>query len=87
MLTKVVPRRLTGVYKDWDISDRLDKIRVPSFIINGRKDISQDFVVAGYFWKIEKSKWVTFENSSHTPMWEEREKYNRLVGEWLDGVE
>ena len=82
-----MPRRLTGELKDWDISDRLDKVRVPSLVINGRKDVIQDYVIAGYFWGIKNSKWVTFENSSHVPFWEEREKYNRLVGEWLNSVQ
>ena len=50
-------------------------------------DLAQNFVTADYFWKIKKAKWVTFENSSHTPMWEEREKYIQLVGEWLDVVQ
>jgi len=86
-LTKVVPCRFTGALNGWNISDSLDKVRVPSFVINGRKDLAQDFVTADYFWKIKKSKWVTFENSSHVPMWEEREKYNQLVGEWLDSVQ
>lgn len=87
MLTKVALRRFTGALNGWNISDMLDKVRVPSFVINGRKDLAQDFVTADYFWKIKKSKWVTFENSSHVPMWEERERYNQLVGEWLDSVQ
>ena len=87
MLTKAVPRRLTGELSDWDISDKLDRVRVPSLVINGSKDMVQDFVIAGYFWGIKKSKWVTLENTSHIPFWEEREKYIRLVGEWLDSVQ
>ena len=87
MLTGIVYRRFSGALNGWNISDKLDKVRVPSFVINGRKDLAQDFVTADYFWKIKKSKWVTFEKSSHTPMWEEREKYIQLVGEWLDSVE
>ena len=68
---------------DWSIEDRLPLIHVPTFVINGRADIAQDFVVAPFFEKIEKVKWVTFENSSHTPHWEERERYMRLLAEFL----
>ena len=71
------------ILKDWTIVDRLHLVRVPTFVINGRKDISQDFVVAPFFEHIPKVKWVTFEQSSHTPFWEEREHYNKLVEEFL----
>lgn len=78
--------RFGGAIQGWSIVDQLHKVRVPAFVINGRKDIAQDFVCEAYFWKISKAKWVTFENSSHVPMWEEREKYMKLVGEFLDQV-
>lgn len=71
------------ILKDWTIIDRLHLVRVPTFVINGRKDIAQDFVVKPFFDGIQKVKWVTFENSAHTPFFEEREKYMKLVGEFL----
>ncbi|KAI0659251.1 proline-specific peptidase [Cubamyces menziesii] len=67
----------------WSIIDRLHLIQVPTFVINGRKDIAQDFVVAPFFERIQKVKWVTFENSSHTPYWEEPERYMQLVSDFL----
>lgn len=39
----------------------------------------QDFVVRPFFDGIQKVKWVTLENSSHTPFFEEHERYMRLV--------
>ena len=72
-----------SILKDWSIIDRLDKVRVPTFVINGRKDIAQDFVVAPFFQKIQKVKWITFEKSSHTPFFEERELYMKRVAEFL----
>lgn len=68
---------------NWTIEDRLHLIHVPTFVINGRADIAQDFVVTPFFEKIEKVKWVTFEKSSHTPHWEERERYMQLLAEFL----
>ncbi|RDX56731.1 proline iminopeptidase [Lentinus brumalis] len=72
------------ILKDWTIIDRLHLVRAPTFVINGRKDISQDFVVAPFFEGISKVKWVTFENSSHTPFWEERERFMQLVRDFLE---
>ncbi|KAF8056959.1 proline iminopeptidase [Lyophyllum atratum] len=71
------------ILKDWSIIDRLSLIRVPTFVINGRKDISQDFVVKPFFDGIQKVKWVTLENSSHTPFFEERDRYMQLISDFL----
>ncbi|KAK0434437.1 proline iminopeptidase, partial [Armillaria borealis] len=73
-----------GMYLSaWSIIDRLDRVRVPTFVINGRADIAQDFVVEPLFRGIRQVKWVTMEKSSHTPMWEERERYMGLVNGFL----
>lgn len=69
--------------QNWTIIDRLNLVRVPTFVINGRQDIAQDFVVQPFFDKIQKVKWVTFENSSHSPYAEERDRYMKLTSEFL----
>ncbi|KAI0082030.1 proline-specific peptidase [Panus rudis PR-1116 ss-1] len=71
------------ILKGWTIIDRLHLIKVPTFVINGRYDIAQDYVVKPFFEKIEKVKWVTFESSSHMPFLEERERFMKLVDEFL----
>ncbi|KDQ16298.1 hypothetical protein BOTBODRAFT_43564 [Botryobasidium botryosum FD-172 SS1] len=52
---------------EWDIIDQLHHIWAPPLVINRQDGLAQDF-----FWKIPKAKWVTFENSSHALMLEER---------------
>ncbi|TFY73357.1 hypothetical protein EWM64_g10655 [Hericium alpestre] len=74
----------SGPLRDWSIIDRLHEIRVPVLVINGRDDIAQDFVCEPFFHHIPRVKWVTFEKSSHTPMWEERERFVHIVGDFLD---
>ncbi|KAF8055311.1 proline iminopeptidase [Lyophyllum atratum] len=73
----------SGELKEWSIIDRLGSVHVPILVINGRADISMDFVVEPLVTGIKDAKWVTFEKSSHTPMWEEREKYMQVVTEFL----
>lgn len=73
-----------GELSSWSIIDRVHLIAVPALVINGKKDIAQDFVVRPFFEKIQKVKWRTFESSSHTPMWEEREEFNKEVLDFLD---
>jgi pimeloyl-ACP methyl ester carboxylesterase len=58
---------------------------VTSLVINGRYDASQDVVVAPFFWRIPRAKWVRFEEGSHMPYWEVRERYMQLVTDFLDG--
>lgn len=71
------------IMKDWSIIDRLHKVRVPTFVVNGRADQAQDSVVAPFFQHIPRVKWVTFEKASHMAYWEDREHYMKLVEEFL----
>jgi len=68
----------------WTVIERLDQVRVPALILNGPKDVAQDFVVAPLFWGIKKSKWVTIAGTSHLPMLEQREKFSQILRDWLD---
>ena len=76
-------RLLDRLLGGWTIIDRLDKVRVPTFVINGRDDLAQDFVVAPFFHRIPKVKWVTLENASHLSFWEVRGAFMKLVADFL----
>ena len=56
---------------------------MPTLVVNGKADFAQDFASRPFFERIPKVKWLTLENSSHMPFWEEREHYNKLVEEFL----
>ncbi|KAF8960222.1 proline iminopeptidase [Flammula alnicola] len=71
------------ILQNWSIVDRLHAVTASALVINGRKDVAQDFVVEPFFRNIPQAKWITFENSSHMPFWEERERYMQVVGEFL----
>ncbi|KAI5836129.1 proline-specific peptidase [Schizophyllum commune Tattone D] len=72
-----------GDLSNWDVRDKLGEIDVPTLVINGARDFAQDWVVAPFVENIPDVKWVKFENSSHTPFWEERDEFNRVVAEYL----
>jgi pimeloyl-ACP methyl ester carboxylesterase len=57
---------------------------VPSLVINGRYDASQNVVISPFFWRIPRAKWVRFEEGSHMPYWEIQERYMELVAGFLD---
>ena len=72
-----------GSLKDWSIVDRLPEVNVPTLVINGRHDEATDDCVKPYVERIPNAKWIRFENSSHMPHVEERERYMRTVAEFL----
>ncbi|TFY63036.1 hypothetical protein EVG20_g6489 [Dentipellis fragilis] len=76
--------RKSFLENDWDITDRLHLIHVPTLLINGENDYMTDDVQAPFFQGIAKVKWVKFAKSSHVPHWEERERYMDQVSRFLE---
>jgi pimeloyl-ACP methyl ester carboxylesterase len=68
---------------NWTIVDRLHLINVPTLLINGRYEQADDAAMGPYFANIPKVKWVTLEQSSHMPFYEEKERYMKLVEGFL----
>jgi proline-specific peptidase len=78
---------VTGVIKDWDRTDRLSEIHVPTLILSGRYDESTPMINTILHKGIAESEWVVFENSSHLSHVEEPELYMQTVQTFLDRVE
>jgi L-proline amide hydrolase len=76
-----------GVIKDWDITDQLGKILVPTLVISGRYDETTPAIAETVHRGIPRSKWVLFENSAHLPHLEEAERFLDVVTKFLDRVE
>ncbi len=72
-----------GSIRDWQAKDRVGEIVVPALLVSGRHDEAtpalQDTLRAG----LRDAEAVVFEDSSHMPHVEERERYMRVVGDWL----
>jgi proline-specific peptidase len=78
---------MTGLIKDWDIRGRLGEIRVPTLITSGRYDEATPLIAETIHRGIAGSEWVVFEQSAHLAHAEEPERYNRVLGDFLDRVE
>ena len=78
---------VTGTLRDWDVTGRLGEIRVPTLITSGGHDECTAALVEPLHAGIAGSEWVLFAKSSHTSYLEERERYLRVVGEFLGRVE
>jgi L-proline amide hydrolase len=78
---------ITGTLKDWEITDRLSQIDVPTLVTSGRYDECTPRLAEVVHRAIRGSKWVVFERSSHTAFIEERELYMQVLADFLAGVE
>ena len=76
-----------GVIKDWDRTDRLSEIRVPTLITSGRFDESTPRINEVLHKGIAGSEWVLFENSSHMAHVEERALYIPTIRSFIERVE
>jgi L-proline amide hydrolase len=72
-----------GTLKDWDITNRLSEIDIPTLVISGRHDEATPLIARTVHEAIPGSRWVLFEESSHMPHVEETERFLDVVGEWL----
>jgi proline-specific peptidase len=76
-----------GNLKDWDRTDRLREITVPTLITVGRYDERTPACAETLLKGIPGSKMVVFEESAHVGHLEETEKYLTVVAGFLAQVE
>jgi L-proline amide hydrolase len=72
-----------GSIRDWQVKDRLGEIAVPTLLTSGRYDEATPALQETLREGISSCEAVLFEQSSHTPFFEERERYMQVVGDWL----
>ena len=77
---------IIGTIKDWDVTDRLPTIHVPTLVTVGRYDEVTPRVAESIHRGIQGSKLVRFEKSAHLAMWEERAHYIEVLRDFLDHV-
>ncbi|KAK4170040.1 L-amino acid amidase [Cladorrhinum sp. PSN259] len=74
---------ITGSLKEWEGWQDAQKIEVETLVISGRYDEVTEISMEPWSKHIPKVKWVIMENSSHLAHFEERERFMRVVGEFL----
>jgi L-proline amide hydrolase len=76
-----------GSIKDWDITDRLGEIRVPTLVFSGRYDEVTPATTEAAHRGIPGSEYVVLEESSHMAQAEQPEETLELVRDFLSRVE
>jgi L-proline amide hydrolase len=74
---------VVGSIRDWESKGRLGSIDVPTLLVSGRHDEATPALQETLQRGIRNSEWVVFEESSHMPHLEERDRYMQVVGNWL----
>ena len=74
---------VTGNIRDWDVTDRLGEIRVPTLVTSGRYDEMTPALVAPMVEGIPNAEWVMFDRSAHLAMAEAPERYRQVVGDFI----
>jgi L-proline amide hydrolase len=72
-----------GSFVHWSVLERLSEIRTPVLVVSGRHDEAAPDVQAEIVAGIADTEQIIFEDSSHMPFWEEREKYMAAVDDFL----
>lgn len=73
----------SGSLKDFEYTDQLHTINVPTLITSGTNDLCSPLVAKTMYDRIPNAKWELFEDSRHMPFVEEHAKYMQLMREWL----
>jgi proline-specific peptidase len=74
---------VTGALSGWDVRDRLGEIDLPTLVIRGRHDMCTDSIAATLVEGISNADEVVLEESSHTPVLEETERYLEAISVFM----
>ncbi|KAH8885389.1 proline-specific peptidase [Thozetella sp. PMI_491] len=75
--------KVTGSYKDWEGWREAHKIQAETLLIDGKYGQIVPMAVEPWFLAIPKIKWVTMQNSSHMPQYEEKGPYIEVIAHFL----
>ena len=78
---------MTGALAGWDVRPRLPELTMPTLILRGTHDLSTPAISKTLTTGIPHAREVVFEESSHTPVLEEIERYLQVVRDFLYAVE
>ncbi|MGI0140578.1 MAG: proline iminopeptidase-family hydrolase [Thermoplasmata archaeon] len=77
---------IVGTLRDLDFSSQLPRIQVPTLVTGGRYDEVSPVVARQIADGVPGAEIEIFEQSSHMPFWEERERFVARVARFLERV-
>ena len=78
---------VVGTFKDWDVTERLAEIRIPTLLTGGRHDECRPEHLDDMHRRIRESELAIIEDASHLCFAEQRDEYMAVVNDFLERVE
>ena len=76
-----------GTLKDYEYTDRLSQISVPTLIISGTDDLCTPLVAKTMHDNIPHSRWELFPGARHMCFAEDNQRYITLLNDFLNSIE
>lgn len=76
-----------GTLKDYEYTDRLHEISVPTLIISGTYDLCTPLVAKTMYDHIPDSRWELFDGARHMCFAEQNEHYVTILNDFLDSID
>lgn len=73
-----------GTLKDYDVTELLQTINVPTLIISGGNDLCTPYIAKTMYDRIPNARWELFRDCRHACFVEDTERYIRLLKDWLN---
>ncbi|MBA1394843.1 alpha/beta hydrolase, partial [Lactobacillus sp. XV13L] len=73
----------TGTLKDYDYTQKLYQIKIPTLITSGTNDLCTPLIAKTMFDHLPKATWKLFAHSRHMPFIDEHELYCQTLNAWL----
>ncbi|KAN0090392.1 hydrolases or acyltransferase [Hyaloscypha variabilis] len=77
------PFKSSGYMGSWTIEGKAKTIEVPTLVINGIDEYASGDAVKPFLDEIPDVRLVTIEGTTHSPHFEKKEEYMKVVGEFL----
>lgn len=74
---------VTGALRGWDVRDRLREIKVPTLVVRGHHDMCTESIAATLTEGIPITREIVLEESSHTPVLEETDRYLKAIAAFM----
>jgi L-proline amide hydrolase len=78
---------MTGALRGWDVRPRLGELDLPTLVVRGRYDLCTERIARVLVDGIRGAQYAVMEESSHTPVLEETDRYLRLVSDFVSAAE
>lgn len=73
-----------GNLHDYEYTEQLSKIKVPTLITSGTDDLCSPYVAKTMYNRIPNSEWELFEHCGHMPFVQKTDEYIDLLKNWLN---